>query len=144
MKDIAELGSLDGNYTNHSGKRTCATSLYDANIDEQEIMDRTGHRSIAAVRKYKRQTENVRKRTSAALNPKVITADDKTDENKFTKCNIKEEKRCVLGDVTNIKSIKAEILNSVKPEIENTVQTEMHDENSNLKGFVFNSCTFNF
>ncbi|XP_062606633.1 uncharacterized protein LOC134268405 [Saccostrea cucullata] len=45
MKIICERGGLKGNYTNHSGKRSCATQLYMAGVDEQEIMARTGHRS---------------------------------------------------------------------------------------------------
>ena len=38
MKVICERGGLKGNYTNHSGKRSCATQLYMAGVDEQEIM----------------------------------------------------------------------------------------------------------
>ena len=45
MEIICERGGLKGNYSNHSGKRTCATQLYMAGVDEQEIMSRTGHRS---------------------------------------------------------------------------------------------------
>jgi hypothetical protein len=30
MKEIAEKGSLQGSFTNHSGKRTCATTMYTA------------------------------------------------------------------------------------------------------------------
>ena len=54
MKEITGKAGLVGNFTNHSGKRTCATQLYQAGVDEQEIMSRTGHRSETAVRKYKR------------------------------------------------------------------------------------------
>ena len=43
---------LVGNFTNHSGKRTCATQLYQAGMDEQEIMSRTGQCSEMVVRKY--------------------------------------------------------------------------------------------
>ena len=57
MKTICEKGELTGHYTNHSGKRTCATQLYNQNVDEQEIMRRTGHRSTTAVRKYKRASD---------------------------------------------------------------------------------------
>ena len=39
--------------TSHSGKRTCVTQLYMAGVDEQEIMQRTGHRSEKSVQKYK-------------------------------------------------------------------------------------------
>ncbi|XP_061176185.1 uncharacterized protein LOC133185143 [Saccostrea echinata] len=40
MKVIAEKGDLSGNFTNHSGKRTCATQMYIAGVPEQEIMKR--------------------------------------------------------------------------------------------------------
>lgn len=53
----AEVG-IQGNKTNHSLKATCATRLFQANVDEQLIMQRTGHRSTAGVRAYKR-TSNV-------------------------------------------------------------------------------------
>ncbi|XP_060594565.1 uncharacterized protein LOC132748913 [Ruditapes philippinarum] len=52
MKNICS--GLEGNFTNQSGKRTCATTLYQAGVCEQTIMDRTGHRSVQGVRKYKR------------------------------------------------------------------------------------------
>ena len=38
MATICKKAGIEGNFSNHSGKRTCATSLYDAGIDEQEIM----------------------------------------------------------------------------------------------------------
>lgn len=50
MKSMCEEGGLSGNFTNHSGKRTCATALYQAGVEEQKIMARTGHRSIESVR----------------------------------------------------------------------------------------------
>ena len=53
MDTIAKKAGLEGKYSNHMGKRTCATALYQAGVDEQEIMSRTGHRSEKAVRKYK-------------------------------------------------------------------------------------------
>lgn len=43
MKDIAGIAGLEGNFTNHSCKRTCANQLYQAGIDELEIMSRTNH-----------------------------------------------------------------------------------------------------
>ena len=89
MKEIANKGGLKGNFTNHSGKRTCATSLYTSGIDEQEIMARTGHRSTNAVRKYKQTSDEIRKSVSLSLDPnatfvktqKLETAND--DENKI-------------------------------------------------------------
>ena len=54
MKEITGKAGLVGNFTNHSGKITCATQLYQAGVDEQEIKSRTVHRSKTNVRKYKR------------------------------------------------------------------------------------------
>jgi hypothetical protein len=54
MKEITGKAGIERNFTNPSGKRACATKLYHAGIDEQEIMSRTDHRSETAVRKHKR------------------------------------------------------------------------------------------
>ena len=60
---------IEGNFTNHSGKRICATMLFDARIDEQVIMSRTGHCSENELRQYKRATPAVIARTSVVLDP---------------------------------------------------------------------------
>lgn len=69
MKIICKKGGLVGNFTNHSGKRTCASQLYSAGMDEQPIMERTGHRSERAVRKYKRSCLKVSDNVSKILDP---------------------------------------------------------------------------
>ena len=69
MDTIAKKAGLQGKFSSHSGKRTCATALYQAGVDEQEIMSRTGHRSEKAVRKYKTPSAGVILNTSSALNP---------------------------------------------------------------------------
>ena len=62
-------GGLKGNFTNHSGKRSCAIQLYHAGEPEQEIMARTGHRSEKAVRKYKRSSDEMLRQVSGVLDP---------------------------------------------------------------------------
>ena len=69
MKTICAKAGLVGNFTNHSGKRTCATQLYNAGVAEQEIMKRTGHRSEKSVRKYKRSSDEISENVSNVLNP---------------------------------------------------------------------------
>ena len=69
MKTLCEKGGLVGNFSNHSGKRTCATQLYMAGVEEQEIMARTGHRSERSVRKYKRSSDEIADKVSDILNP---------------------------------------------------------------------------
>jgi hypothetical protein len=58
-----------GYFTNHSGKRSCTTQLYMARIDEQEIMQRTGHRSEKVVRHYKETSNDILKKVSLVLDP---------------------------------------------------------------------------
>ncbi len=55
-------------YTNHSGKVTYATQLFENNIDEQLIMRQTGHRS-GAVRNYKRPGVQHDQLVSSVLQP---------------------------------------------------------------------------
>jgi integrase len=51
IKIVCQRAGLQGNFSTHSGKKTCAKQLYTAGIDEQDIMARTGHRSEKPVRK---------------------------------------------------------------------------------------------
>ena len=39
MKTMCRSAGLDGNFTNQSAKRTCATTLFQQGVDEQLIMD---------------------------------------------------------------------------------------------------------
>lgn len=65
VRTMCKEAGLSGNFSNHSGKKTCATSLYNSGVDEQLIMGRKGHRSDA-VRKYKR-TSTSQQNTKKAL-----------------------------------------------------------------------------
>ena len=76
MKTICEKGGLTGHYTNHSGKRTCATQLYNQSVDEQETMRRTGHRSTTAVRKHKRTSDEMSANMSHILDPPKPTQEN--------------------------------------------------------------------
>ena len=44
---------MSGFYSNHSLRSTCATKLYQKNVDEHLIQEQTGHISLA-IRSYKR------------------------------------------------------------------------------------------
>ena len=52
IKTMCEKAGLDGNFTNHSGKKTCATKLFQSNIPEYLIKGRTGHRSTTGLEAY--------------------------------------------------------------------------------------------
>ena len=65
----AKINMEGKHFTNHSGKVTCATQLYESGtFDKQTIMSRTGHRS-AAVRAYKRPSSALVKAVSDTLQP---------------------------------------------------------------------------
>ena len=53
---LCKEAGFQGFYTNHSLRATTATRLYAKGVDEQLIMERTGHSSTTAVRSYKRTT----------------------------------------------------------------------------------------
>ena len=59
---------FEGHYTNHSLRVTSAARLFDAEVDEQLIMTRTGHSSTDGVRAYKRTSDKLRQLTSDVLN----------------------------------------------------------------------------
>ena len=60
---LCKAAGITGYRTNHSLRATTATRLYQAGVDEQLIMERTGHHSVDGVRSYKRtsaeQLENM-------------------------------------------------------------------------------------
>ncbi len=65
---LMKTAGYSGHYTNHSLRVSAATRLFDCGIDEQLIMNRTGHSSTDGVRAYKRASERLQERTSDVLN----------------------------------------------------------------------------
>ena len=62
VKVIWAHAELSGNYTNHSGKRTCVTQLYMAGVDEQEIFAKDWtYRSEKSVQKYTVASSEIQK-----------------------------------------------------------------------------------
>ena len=67
VPNLFKAAGIEGHYTNHSLRATSATQLFEAQIDEQLIMQRTWH-SSTAVRVYKHVGEKLKLVTSDALN----------------------------------------------------------------------------
>ena len=67
---MCKAAGIEGRKTGHSGKVTCATALYQQSFSDQLIKERTGHRSIEALHKYKR-TGIDQQKVSNALQPTV-------------------------------------------------------------------------
>ena len=53
VQKLTEKVGLEGQYTNHSLRRTCVTRLFHEGVEEDTIMSITGHRSAGGVRAYK-------------------------------------------------------------------------------------------
>ena len=66
IKEMCTKAGIPGFFTNHSLRSTAATRMYRSDIDEQLIMEITGHRSLA-VRSYKRTSNEQRKKASKCL-----------------------------------------------------------------------------
>ena len=65
---LCKSAGIQGFKTNHSLRATAATRLYRSGIDEQLVMERTGHRSLEGVRNYKRTSDQQRQVLSDVLN----------------------------------------------------------------------------
>jgi len=86
VKEMCERAGFSSCYTNHSKKVTCATVLCAHNVDEQLIMQQTGHHSSAA-RAYKRPGVAHDMLVSAILQP--------------PKKSKLDDEQCVLPSVPN-------------------------------------------
>ena len=65
---MCNAAGISGFKTNHSLRATAATRLYQSRVDEQLVMERTGHRSIDGIRSYKRTADFQRENVSDILN----------------------------------------------------------------------------
>ena len=54
---MCEDAGVKGHKTNHSLRATAASELFRANVPEKIIQERTGHRSLTALRTYEHKTD---------------------------------------------------------------------------------------
>lgn len=66
MKDLMHSSGFYGYFTLHSLRATCATRLYEAGFEEQQIMEVTGHKSVA-IREYKRTSDTMKRKASEVI-----------------------------------------------------------------------------
>ena len=67
LKRMCQRGGIEGHKTNHSLRATGATQLFQAEVPEKIIQERTGHRSLAALRTYERTTSEQHEAVSSLL-----------------------------------------------------------------------------
>ena len=66
VKEICKQAGIEGKFTNHSLRATCASRMYDKNVPEQIIKETTGHKS-ECVRVYKRTSEALQESASKTV-----------------------------------------------------------------------------
>ena len=71
VKRLCEKAGIEGYKSNHSLRVTAATRLFQSGVDEQLIMERTGHRSTDGVRAYKRICPEQSEQVSKMLNREI-------------------------------------------------------------------------
>ena len=71
---ICAAAGIEGFKTNHSLRVTTATRLFQAGVEEQLIMKRTGHRSVDGIRLYKRISSDQDQTISAILNSNTASS----------------------------------------------------------------------
>ena len=73
VSTIMKEGGLydQGHFTNHSLRASTATRLFRKGVDEQLIAEQTGHRSLSALRRYKRPDLNLKAAVSDVLQGKM-------------------------------------------------------------------------
>ena len=110
VKDICKKGGIDGNFTNHSLRATCASRLFDQNVPEQIIKEITGHRSDC-VRVYKRTADHLREVASNIVSGENVTKKPKIED-------IEEGNICdgdnVVEDEVDVKDKKLSYAQMVK------------------------------
>lgn len=107
---LCQQAGIPGYQTNHSLHATTATRLYQAGVDEQLVIEHTGHQSLEGVRSYKRTSEIQKENLSDILNG---------------------------GTNSSIASSHAEISLVVRPEID-SIPVSSHGHNEKHGGHVVN------
>ena len=81
--NMCKNAGIKGYKTNHSLRATAATRLYLNGVDEQLVMQRTGHRSVEGIGSYKRTSREQQENVSDLLNGKKpcmeVARTDSTD-----------------------------------------------------------------
>ena len=54
LKKMCQEAGISGNFSNHSVRAYGASSMFQAGVPEKLIQQRTGHRTLEALRQYER------------------------------------------------------------------------------------------
>ena len=71
LNTMCKQAGISGNKTNHSLRATSATQMYNSGVPEKIIQERTGHRSLEALRMYERINQRQHQAVSSVLSTPV-------------------------------------------------------------------------
>ena len=130
VKRLCVKAGISGYKTNHSLRVTTATRLFHSGLDEQLIMERTGHRSSDGVRAYKRSCVEQQAVVSQVLNRENTPRSQQLSTEKtlqsannqlFSSCNTKSDSQgeqsalTALGTSTDMCLIPPAAFSSTEP-----------------------------
>lgn len=75
VRNLAQKLGIEGKFSNHSCRASAASCMFQNNMEEQLVMDRTGHRSTA-VRSYKRVSGKQLRDVSKILYGQEVTGNE--------------------------------------------------------------------
>ena len=127
-------GSRDCGYkTNDSLRATTATRLYQSGVDEQLVMERTGHRSLEGVHNYKRTADMQREALSDILNSKKPRMDGTTSNavTVYPSTSHNPEQKPPMFPVMNAANVQTTTKNCIPGASCSSVTINMHCNGSN-------------
>ena len=125
---LCKLAGIEGYKTNHSLRATATSRLYQSGVDEQLVMERTGHRSLEGVHSYKRTSDAQREAPSDILNGG--TKKVKLDDTRTSEFHLASTVPALLADTT--------------PTFLSASQHSQQLRTLNLPSATFDQCTVNF
>ena len=133
VKTVATRAGLAGKkFTNHSLRKSSASVLYQSGMDEQLVQEQTGHRSVEALRIYKKSTSAQKRDVSDTLNPMMR---DVVKKNKM-----EEKENVSVADIAStvasaVASVMFSKLDSASPSVSHAsagYYNGFHAPNSNM------------
>ena len=130
IPNMCKAAGIEGRKTGHSGKVTSATALYQQNYSDQLIRERTGHRSLEALHKYKRTGSDQQYDVSMALLPCLAKLEENDKENRSV-AKVEEKENQVVCDSFLSSAKKCKVKSP--PKIEKETQFSDDDDFVPLK-----------
>ena len=113
VKEMFRQADIQGNFTNHSLRATCATQLFDAGVPEALVQKQTGHKSVESLRLYEWVTTSEKKVVSGIIRPIVSNSASVSDGVSDVVSNNSESTSSLLNPDSSFTEADMKIFESV-------------------------------